>query len=243
MTAPAVFAVAVTLLSQDSIVVKLLKEGNEAYAQRDKDGMPEKALQSYKKALVLDERRVEAYIRIVLVQFWIGTHQQDPEKLQAALRDGIEYAKIALSMDANCMAAHFWLAILYGLYGQSRGILQSLHMLDPMKAELDWVLKHDEAYEDAGAHRVYGRLYFKLPGVKGGDNEKAKTHLKRAIELAPKNLLNYLYLAEIHVAENRKEDAIGCLKALLDQPDDPRWRPECKEWREQAGAMLQDLEK
>src|SRR5262245_39039502 len=226
---------------QEDIATKLLHEGDGFYSKRDQEGMPAKATECFKKAIAIDEKCVEAYWKIALVDFWLGTHEKDTEKQQAILRDGIEFAKTALAMDPNCKAAHFWLAILYGVYGQARGILQSLHMVDPMKAELTWVLDHDESFEDAGAHRVMGRLYFMLPGIKGGDREKAKEHLNRAIKLAPRNLLNYLYLAEIHADEGRKADARACLNKLLEQPDDPRWRPECKEWRDQAKSMLKDL--
>jgi len=228
---------------QESAVTKLLKQGDDAYAKRDQEGMPAKARDAYRKVIALDETRVEAYWKIALVQFWNGTHDKDPEKQQAAFKEGIEFAKIAVSLDEHNKPARFWLALLYGLYGQVRGIAQSLHMLDPMKAELDWILKHDEGFEDAGAHRAYGRLYFLLPGIKGGDNEKAKKHLARAIELAPKNLLNHLYLAEIQSAEGKKAEAKASLKTLIELPDDPRWKPECAEWRAQARAMLKELEK
>lgn len=226
---------------QDDAVTKLVREGDGYFARRDQEGMPARATASFKKAIAIDENRVEAYWKITLVDFWLGTHEADNEKQQEILRDGIEFAKLALAIDPNCKPAHFWLAILYGVYGQARGMLQSLHMVDPMKQELEWVLRHDEGFEDAGAHRVLGRLYFKLPGIKGGDNDKAKHHLNRAIQLAPRNLLNYLYLAEIHADEGRRADARACLARLLEQPDDPRWIPECREWREQATSRLKDL--
>jgi len=240
------YALLLALLSgplQEDAVTKLLREGDGFYSKRDQEGMPAKAAACFKKAMAIDEKCVEAYWKIALVDFWVGTHEKDAEKKQAVLREGIEFAKMAIAVDPKCKPAHFWLAILYGVYGEARGILQSLHMLDPMRAELKWVLDNDESFEDAGAHRVMGRLYFKLPGIKGGDNEKAKEHLNRAIKLAPKNLLNYLYLAEIHVDEGRNADAKACLNTLLDQPDDPRWIPECREWREQAKALLKELAK
>jgi tetratricopeptide (TPR) repeat protein len=237
----ALFLVLLVGPPQEDAVAKLLREGDGFYLKRDQEGMAAKATECFKKAIAIDEKRVGAYWKIARVDFWLGTHEKDTEKQQAILRDGIEFAKLALAIDSNCKDAHFWLAILYGVYGQARGILQSLHMIDPMKAELKWVLEHDESFEDAGAHRVMGRLYFKLPGIKGGDIEKAKEHLNRAITLAPQNLLNYLYLAEIHEYEGRKADAKACLNKLLEQPDDPRWLPECKEWREEAKSKLKEL--
>jgi tetratricopeptide (TPR) repeat protein len=230
------------LLVQDPAVAKVLRTADEAYAKRDEAGQPAAALAAYRKALAIDEACRPAYVGLAKTNFWIGTHEPDSEKAAAAFREGIDYCKIAVSVDAESVDAHFWLAILYGLFGQTKGIMQSLDLLDPLKAELDWVLKKNEAFEDAGAHRVYGRLYHKLPGVKGGDNHKAEKHLRRAIELAPKNLLNYHYLAEVLVAQGRREEAKEALRTMMAQPDDPRWKPESREQRADGRKLLEKLE-
>jgi len=231
------------LLLQDPAVAKVLKAADEAYAKRDEPGMAAKARDAYKKAVVLDEACVAAYVGLAKSLWWIGAHERDDAKSAPIYREAIDFLKIAVSVDAESLDARFWLAVLYGLFGQARGILQSLDLVDPMKAELEWVLKKDEKFEHAGAHRVLGRLYYKLPGIKGGDNDKAEKHLKRAIELAPANLLNYYYLAEIYAYTGRSKQAKETLDTMLKQPDDPRWLPENREQREDAKKLLAELEK
>jgi tetratricopeptide (TPR) repeat protein len=235
-------ALLLAMLLQDPAVAKVLRAADEAYAKRDEAGQAAAARTAYRKALALDEASVPAYVGLAKTCFWTGTHEADSEKAATAFREGIDACKIAVSVNAESLDAHFWLAVLYGLYGQTKGILQSLDLLDPMRAELDWVLKKDEAFEDAGAHRVYGRLYHKLPGVKGGDNHKAEKHLRRAIELAPKNLLNYHYLAEVLVAQGRRDEAKEALRTMIAQPDDPRWKPESREQRADGKKLLEKLE-
>jgi tetratricopeptide (TPR) repeat protein len=130
---------------------------------------------------------------------------------------------------------------MYGSYGQAVGVSQSLHMVDSIKKEMAWILARDEGFDEGGAHRVLGRLYFKLPGIMGGDNEKAKEHLRRAIELGGKNTLNFLYLAEVHINEGEKDQARALLQKLLSLPDDPDYLPESREHKERARVLLGEI--
>ena len=64
--------------------------------------------------------------------------------------------------------------------------------------ELKRVLALDETYDEAGAHRVIGRIYFEAPSwpISVGDKQKSLQHLTTAVRLAPENSTNHLYLAE-----------------------------------------------
>jgi hypothetical protein len=124
---------------QDEAVAKLLSTAQDCYRKRDQDGMAVKAVGNYKKALARDETCTGAYWRIARTYYWVGTNEKDTARAAETFREGIDFAKIAISLDENCIEARFWLAVMYGLYGQARGILQSLHMVDPMKRELEWV--------------------------------------------------------------------------------------------------------
>jgi tetratricopeptide (TPR) repeat protein len=228
---------------QDAAVAKALRIGDEAYAKREEEGSAAKAVEAYKKAIALDETCVEAQWKAARAHFWIGTHENESAKAAVVFREGIEFAKLAVATDENSLHAHYWLAVLYGLFGMVRGIAQSLHMVEPMKKELEWLNQKDEKFQDGGAHRMLGRMFFKLPGFKGGDNNKAIEHLRRAVELAPKNLLNYFYLAEVYYAESRRKEAKEALLTMLEQPDDPEWLPENKQQREDAKRLLAVLEK
>jgi len=234
---------AAALLLQEEALVKLIRTADEHYVRRAEDGRAQKAVEAYKKAIVLDESRVESYWKLARAYYWLGSREKESARAAPLYREGIDFLKIAVSIDGESIHARFWLATMYGLFGQAKGILQSLDLVEPMKAELEWVLKKDETFEQAAAHRVMARLLFKLPGFQGGDNEKAKKHLARAIEIAPKNLLNYLYLAEIHYSEHRRKEAKETLLKLQEQPDDPDWLPECKDQREDAKRLLAALEK
>ncbi len=64
--------------------------------------------------------------------------------------------------------------------------------------ELQRAIALDAAYDQAGAHRVLGRIYYEAPGwpLSVGDLEKSRQHLQAAVRLAPDTSTNHLYLAE-----------------------------------------------
>ncbi len=233
---------AVFALSQDAKVRELLQKGDALWADREKEGKGLAAVETYQKALALDESCVEAYWKLARTYFSLGSREKDDEKKAKLYREGIEFCKMGISVDANSIESHFWLGVMYGLFGEVKGIMQSLYLVDPMKQEMEWVLARNEKFEYAGAHRVLGRLYHKLPGIKGGDNKKAIRHFDRAIELSPEIPRSYLYLAEVLVDEGRKEEAKKALRKCLETPDHPVWGPESRDEKEKSRELLKKLE-
>lgn len=222
-------------------IATLIREGDAFYQARDREGMAHKAIDTYCKVLALDETNGEACWKVAKAHYWLGTHEPEGSDSRAEiLKEGIEYAKMGVAVDAKNIAAHFWLGVMYGSYGQAVGMLQSLHMAEPIKKEMEWVVASDETFEEGGAHRVLGRVYAKLPGFKGGDKKLAKKHLLRAIELGPTNTLNHLFLAELYLEENNKAEARRTLETLIGLPDDPDYLPECKGHKARARKLLEE---
>lgn len=69
-----------------------------------------------------------------------------------------------------------------------------------MRTYSETLIALDERYEDAGGHRVLGRLHTlapKVPFFTGWvDRGKAVSELRRAVALGPDNLDNHVFLAE-----------------------------------------------
>lgn len=112
-----------------------------------------------------------------------------------------EVAK-ALAGTPEAAALHLWAGVHWGLWGDAYG-----RMAAARQGVGDRVLRYaevgialDETYDDAAGHRMLGRLHTlapKVPFVTGWvDRDKAVSELRRAVALAPDNLLNRLYLAE-----------------------------------------------
>jgi tetratricopeptide (TPR) repeat protein len=95
-----------------------------------------------------------------------------------------------------------WAAVHWGLWGDVFGRLAAARqgVGDRVKTYSETLIALDERYEDAGGHRILGRLHTlapKVPFVTGWvDRGKAVSELRRAVALGPDNLDNHVFLAE-----------------------------------------------
>jgi cytochrome c-type biogenesis protein CcmH/NrfG len=84
-------------------------------------------------------------------------------------------------------------------------------------------------------------MYYKLPGLFGGSNKKARENLDAAIAIDPANLSNHLYLGEFLLGTKKKEEARRALQAVLDLPAQADRVGEDKLAKEQAKRLLSEL--
>ena len=97
---------------------------------------------------------------------------------------------------------YLWAAVHWGLWGDVFGRLAAARqgVGDRVRSYSETLIALDERYEDAGGHRVLGRLHTlapKVPFVTGWvDRGKAVSELRRAVALGPDNLDNHVFLAE-----------------------------------------------
>jgi tetratricopeptide (TPR) repeat protein len=113
-------------------------------------------------------------------------------------RKGKIYAETLIQEVPDQVAGHYWLAL--NLCGQANagGWMMGRRLLPQIIKELQWTVALDPAYNQAGAHRVLGRIYFEAPAwpMSVGDLQKSLEHLQAAVRLAPNNSTNHLYLAQ-----------------------------------------------
>jgi hypothetical protein len=102
------------------------------------------------------------------------------------------------------------------------------------------VIELDRSYEEGGADRVLGRVYFKLPGMAGGSKDKSKEHLAKSLEYGPDDALTRIYMAETLMAKKEIDEARLHLEYVLSMEDDPRWETAITESKQTARELLQD---
>jgi predicted Zn-dependent protease len=102
------------------------------------------------------------------------------------------------------------------------------------------IIEIDRGYEDGGADRVLGRVFFKVPGIAGGSKDKSLEHLEKSKELGPEDPVTRVYLAETYLAKKRVDDARAELEYVLNMPDDPRWVAGVTEAKQDAQELLKD---
>jgi hypothetical protein len=81
------------------------------------------------------------------------------------------------------------------------GVLKMLFALGDLREHLNEVVKLDPRYAYGGAYRTLGLIDEKLPGILGGDNDRARDYYEKAIAVAPDEPLNFLYLARLQHEE------------------------------------------
>ncbi|MFP3867717.1 MAG: tetratricopeptide repeat protein [Desulfobacteraceae bacterium] len=107
------------------------------------------------------------------------------------------YAQRLIEERPESVEGHYWLALnLTGLAEVNWS--QGLVLLPQIMKELERAQALDPTYDQAGPHRVLGRIYAEAPSwpLSVGDLYKSLHHLKMATEMAPENTTNHLFLAE-----------------------------------------------
>jgi tetratricopeptide (TPR) repeat protein len=220
-------------------------EARAAYETRAEAGQAKAAVELFQRAAAEDPASYEARWEGARAAYFYGTYTRseapDTEKM-AIFDGGITLAKQAVALSPKGVEGHFWLGVLYGVYGEAKGIFKSLSLVPVIKQEMQTCLELEPAVEGWGPDRVLGRMYYKLPFFKGGDKKKSAAYLEKSFAGTPTNALTRLYLAETYRSEGRKVDAIRQLKEIIDMTPDPRWTAEHPWIRAQAEKLLKKLQ-
>jgi len=165
---------------------------------------------------------------------------KEEEKIDLAQK-GIDLAQDALKLKGKGVEAHYWLAVLYGLYGEAKGVLKSLSLVPRIKNELDICMMVDPTVDCYGPDRILGRMYYELPWFAGGNNRRSLRYLETCVKKCPENDLSRLYLAETYKADGKDDEAREQLGVILNRKPDPRWAPAYPFIKARAEKMLSKL--
>ena len=162
----------------------------------------------------------------------------EPEEIASALADESDAAEI-----------YFWSAAHWGLWGKYKGKIAAARQGVATRvrdyAEVTALL--DETIEEAGGHRILGRLHTeapRLPFVTGWvDPDEAVSRLELAAEIDNTALLTKVFLAEalLEFRPARRTEAISLLEAVAASSPDPAMVVEETKTIEDARAVLASL--
>lgn len=181
-------------------------------------------------------------VRLARTCFVLGALAPDASRT-GYYEKGLTYAEKLLAQQPDGVAGHYWKALnLSGLADVNR--LRGFKLLPQIMDELERSLVLDETYDQAGAHRVLGRIYFEAPGwpVSVGNREKSLEQLTAAVRLAPDNSTNHLYLAETLLAMRRKPQAREELEKVLQARRHAISPQDLEEDHREARGLLKKLE-
>lgn len=202
------------------------------YALEDDDAK----LQVFENAIdIADEGRERLLAQVGLVD--------DSESLAPAT------VAEALRGEPGAAEIYFWSAAHWGLWGRYRGKLAAARqgVATRVRDYAEITSRLDENLEEAGGHRILGRLHTeapKLPFVTGWvDRDEAVRHLERAAELDPEALLTKLFLAEalLEFRLQRRQEALELLESVARSSADPAMIVEETKTIDDARALLESI--
>jgi tetratricopeptide (TPR) repeat protein len=143
------------------------------------------------------ENRIDTLIRVGRLSFLLGELSPKEEKTRY-FEKGQHYSEILIKEKPYGPEGHYWLAMNRCGLAEIGGARRGLKLVPEIVAELEKALKENPAYDQAGPHRVLGRIYFECPAwpLSVGNIPEAYQHLSAAVALAPENSTNHLFLAE-----------------------------------------------
>jgi tetratricopeptide (TPR) repeat protein len=138
---------------------------------------------------------------------------------------GREPAELAaeLGTSPEGAAVHFWAAMIWGLWGDTEGALAAVRkgVAKRIRLHAEVAVLLDESFEEGGGYRFLGRLHAEAPKVPlftgWVDRDEAVRLLEKAVEMAPQDPFNRLYLAEalLSFRRERSSEALGLLEQVV----------------------------
>jgi len=221
----------------------LIAEGDALYAQRQDPLLAAQALAKYQEAMRLAPDNYVALWKNAQIMYYIGDNSTNSAEKLKIFKQAMEICKKAVAIRPNGVEGHYWLGVHTGSYGETRGVLKSLFLKGDIISEMNKAIAIDGTYENGGAYCVLGRLYFKVPGLFGGSNKKSRLNLEKCRQIAPKNSVNLLFLAETYWDMDEEKLAIQTLEELLKMEPDPLWVPETAKDKIEGQKLLQKYKK
>jgi tetratricopeptide (TPR) repeat protein len=142
-------------------------------------------------------QKAEVYWRLSRTCLQFG----DEKKLEGAsaqallplFEEGIRYADTAIQLNPDNAQGYFWKASNSGLWGQTKGILESLQKAEEMKEMLFVAMAYDPGY--SGSYYVLAQLYDQVPGwpVSFGNIDFAVSLARKAIDVHKQDLADGTY--------------------------------------------------
>lgn len=170
-----------------------------------------------------------------------GQAAREGKMRRALFSKGIELAHARLARRADDPEGLYWLALNLGAEALERGKLSALPVVPRMEQLLLTLDKENPAFEQAGAARVLGRLYYLAPPVISiGSNVKAKQFLLRAVTLAPDHPGNLAFAADFLVDHGDRVQARKFAERCLARLHDQDFGREATEWRDLAKRVLEE---
>jgi tetratricopeptide (TPR) repeat protein len=203
------------------------------------------AIAAYEAALAAEARNLEAMWKLLRALHFQGTFTaMSAAERERVWERGTELAERSLAIlhgdrgwqdrEPAAIAAevadrplgaavHFFAAVHWGLWGETKGSMAAVRqgIAKRIRDHALVAIALDETFERGGPRRFLGRLHAVAPRVPfftgWVSREVAIEQLERAVEIAPADLTNRLYLAEARLEHDpeRRAEALRAIETVI----------------------------
>jgi tetratricopeptide (TPR) repeat protein len=231
----------------------LLCLGESSLCSEDSDifkNRIQKAYNSAREQFATNKTSFDAAWQFARTSFdWAEFASTDPER-EAVATEGVAAAHRAVELQPNSAAGHHYLAMNNGQLARTK-TLGALRLVKEMEREFKKAAELDPNFDYAGPDRSLGMLYFEAPGwpTSIGSKSKARSHLRRALEVAPGYPDNHLSYMEALVTWKEKSElaeAMRKYRAILTKAKaeytGERWEQSWSDWQKRWQKILDAFE-
>jgi len=173
-----------------------------------------------------DECRSEALWKLLQAFYFKGQFCTPDKQLKKKIYDrGLQIGEKYVSQVPQDVAVYSWMGIIWARWAEVFGLLQAARkgVANKVKYYGEQTLAMDPNYLDAGAYRLLGMLNFSVPKIPfilpWPSKEQGLVYLEKANKIAPNNLYNKMYLAEVLYETGKKSRARSLLIDITEQKE------------------------
>lgn len=167
------------------------KAVDDLYDQGSDNQMVYDSLQGMLKNAKSDTEKSEVLWRLSRVCVDLGDKLDEKDKNAkfAIYTEGENYAIQSIEAHPNYLA-YLWKCANIGRYGQTKGVMDSLAKVKPMKADIRVITDDFNVVDSSETWYTLGILQNKVPGIFGGDSVAAISYMRAACDTIP---VKYVY--------------------------------------------------
>jgi predicted Zn-dependent protease len=177
------------------------------------------ALAHYETALksgaLDDKRRALVLTDMARARLRLGDLATQKKAKITQYEAGRALAVRAQQVDPKLADAYFWEAANLAVIGRTNGVTSSLFMLGDLKKKLYKTLELDPQHHLA--RETIGSIYAAVPGLLGGDDDRAEQHFKDVLKRDPHFTATHLTYAHFLIERDRKAEARKHLLAVVNE--------------------------
>ncbi|MDI6852572.1 MAG: hypothetical protein QME75_03060 [Deltaproteobacteria bacterium] len=203
-----------------------------------------KELKAYERDLPKAKSgRRAALTRLSRVCFNLGELTEHRHRL-AWYEKGKSFAEILVKEEPGRVEGHYWLGTNLGGMAEVGGAGLALQTLPELVKIFAKAASIDPVYDQAGAHRSLGGIFGQAPAwpISVGDLNKSLHHLALAVQIAPENSTNHLFLGYTLMQMGRSAEARAALQRVFEATAHSVWPPGVEHDRREARRLLKELD-